>query len=112
MPGFAPPALLVYSLAALAEIGGCFCFWAVFRLQRPCLWLLPGMMSLALFGWLLTLVDSSAAGRAFAAYGGIYIIASVLWMWLIEKETPGSSDLAGAVLCLAGAAVILFLRIK
>lgn len=65
-----------YVGAALAEIAGCFSFWAWLRLGKSPLWLVPGMISLALFAWLLTLVDSDAAGRAYAAYGGVYIAAS------------------------------------
>ena len=68
--------LLVFSAAALAEIAGCFAFWAWWRLDKSILWLIPGMASLALFGWLLAQVDSAFAGRAYAAYGGVYIAAS------------------------------------
>jgi small multidrug resistance family-3 protein len=70
---------IVYVGAALAEIAGCFSFWMWLREGRPIWWLAPGMASLALFAWLLTLVDSEAAGRAYAAYGGVYIIASIGW---------------------------------
>lgn len=65
------------------------------------------MASLALFAWLLTLVDSEHAGRAYAAYGGIYITASILWLWLMEGAKPDRWDLTGASICLAGAALIL-----
>lgn len=97
----------IYLGAALAEIAGCFSFWAWLKLGKPAWWLLPGLLALALFAWLLTLIDSAAAGRAFAAYGGVYIVASLGWMWLVEKIPPDRFDLAGAVLCLAGAAVIV-----
>jgi small multidrug resistance family-3 protein len=98
---------LIYALAALAEIAGCFAFWAWIRLDRSPLWLLPGMLSLALFAYLLTRVDSEAAGRAYAAYGGVYIVASILWLWLVEHRTPDRWDLVGASVCLVGAAIIL-----
>ena len=98
---------LVYPLAALFEIAGCFAFWAWWRLEKSPLWLLPGMVSLALFAWLLTLVPTDAAGRAFAAYGGGYIAASVLWMWLAEGHRPDRWDLLGTAVCLLGAAIIL-----
>jgi small multidrug resistance family-3 protein len=101
-------ALPVYAAAALAEIAGCFAFWAWARLDRSALWLLPGMASLALFAWLLTRIEADFAGRAFAAYGGIYILASLAWMWAVEGLRPDRWDLAGAALCLAGAAVILW----
>jgi small multidrug resistance family-3 protein len=98
---------LIYALAALAEIAGCFAFWAWIRLDRSPLWLVPGMASLALFAYLLTRVDSASAGRAYAAYGGVYIVASILWLWLVEQRAPDRWDLAGATVCLAGAAIIL-----
>ena len=100
--------LLVFSIAALAEIAGCFAFWAWWRLDKSALWLLPGMVSLALFGWLLTQADSAFAGRAYAAYGGIYIVASLLWLQMVEGQTPDRFDLLGGLICLAGTAIILF----
>lgn len=101
-------ALLVYPLAALAEIGGCFAFWAWLKLERSPLWLIPGVACLIAFAWLLTLVPSAAAGRAFAAYGGVYIVASLVWMRLVEKAPPDRWDFVGGAVCLAGAAIILF----
>jgi small multidrug resistance family-3 protein len=99
---------LIYLLAAGAEIAGCFAFWAWLRLDRSPLWLIPGMASLALFAWLLTRVEADAAGRAYAAYGGVYIAASLAWLWLVEHRAPDRWDLIGAGICLIGAAVILF----
>ena len=99
---------LIYLLAAGAEIAGCFAFWAWLRLDRSPLWLIPGMASLALFAWLLTRVEADAAGRAYAAYGGVYIAASLMWLWLVEHRAPDRWDLIGAGICLVGAAVILF----
>ena len=100
--------ILIYILAAVAEIAGCFAFWAVLRLDRSPLWLVPGVASLLLFAWLLTRVEADAAGRAYAAYGGVYVVASLLWLWLVEHRAPDRWDAIGAVLCLVGAAVILF----
>ena len=102
--------LLAYAGAALAEIAGCFAFWSWLRLGRSPLWMLPGLASLALFAFLLTLVDSPAAGRAFAAYGGVYIAASILWMWLAEGQRPDRWDLTGGAICLVGTAIILLGR--
>lgn len=96
-----------YLAAAICEIAGCFAFWAVFKLGKPALWLVPGLALLAVFAWCLTRVDAALAGRAFAAYGGIYIVASLGWLWLVEGGRPDGFDLAGAALCLAGAAVIV-----
>lgn len=98
---------VLYAAAALAEIAGCFSFWAWWRLDKSPLWLFPGLASLALFGFLLALVDANAAGRAYAAYGGIYIAASLGWLWLVEGVRPDRWDLAGAALCVAGASLIL-----
>lgn len=98
---------LIYPLAALAEIAGCFAVWAWWRGGASMLWLLPGVASLALFGLLLAQVEAGFAGRAFAAYGGVYIAASLLWMWGAEGNRPDAWDVAGAALCLIGAVIIL-----
>ena len=98
---------LVYGLAALAEIAGCYAFWAWLRLDKPAYWFIPGVASLIAFAWLLTFVPSEAAGRAFAAYGGVYIVASLAWLWTVERVAPDRYDIAGACLCLVGAAVII-----
>lgn len=99
--------LAVYVAAALAEIAGCFAFWAWARQGQSALWLAPGLVALALFAWLLTRIDAAFAGRAYAAYGGIYILCSLGWMSLVEGAAPTRWDLLGAGLCLAGAMVIL-----
>ena len=99
---------LVYLGAALAEIAGCFAFWGWLRLGKPVWWIVPGMVSLALFAYLLTLVESDQAGRAYAAYGGIYIASALAWLWAAEGVRPDRWDLTGAALCLVGATVILF----
>jgi small multidrug resistance family-3 protein len=70
-------------------------------------WLVPGLLSLVAFAYLQTLVEINAAGRAYAAYGGIYIVASLLWLWTIESVRPDRWDVAGASFCLVGVAVIL-----
>lgn len=97
---------LAYIAAALAEIGGCFAFWSWMHLGKPVWVLVPGMASLAFFGWVLTLVEAGSAGRAFAAYGGVYIVAAILWGWVVEGQAPDRWDLGGGALCLIGAAVI------
>ncbi len=99
--------IFIYSAAALAEIVGCFAVWAWMRQGASVFWLAPGLVSLALFAWLLTLAPSDFAGRAYAAYGGVYIAASLVWLWAVEKQRPDAWDLSGAVLCLIGAALIL-----
>jgi small multidrug resistance family-3 protein len=99
---------IVYIGAALAEIAGCFAFWAWLRLDKSAFWLIPGMLCLALFAWLLTLVDADHAGRAYAAYGGVYITSAIIWLWLAEGIRPDRWDVLGGAICLAGAAIILF----
>jgi len=78
------------------------------RLGASALWLVPGVAALAAFAWLLTLVDAAFAGRAFAAYGGVYVVASLGWLVAVEGARPDRWDLAGAALCLAGTALILW----
>lgn len=96
-----------YVAAALAEIGGCFAFWAWLRLGKSAWWIAPGMISLALFAWLLTRVDSEAAGRAYAAYGGIYVSASLFWLWAVDDVRPDRWDIVGGLVCLVGTGIIL-----
>jgi small multidrug resistance family-3 protein len=98
----------IFPAAAFAEIAGCFAVWSVLR-QGATVWLLvPAFVLLAVFAWLLTLSQAETAGRTFAAYGGVYIAASLIWLWLVEGRSPDQSDLLGAIICLAGAAIILF----
>jgi small multidrug resistance family-3 protein len=100
-------ALAYYLGAALAEIAGCFAFWAWLRLGRSPWWLAPGLVSLALFAFLLTQVEVGFAGRAYAAYGGIYILASLGWLWAVERVVPDRWDTLGVTLAVAGTLVIL-----
>ena len=99
---------LVYVGATVAEIAGSFAFWAWLRLDKSILWVLPGIVSLIIFAALLTRIDAAFAGRAFAAYGGVYIVASLAWLWRIEGMQPDRWDLIGGAICLIGAAVIIF----
>lgn len=99
--------LPLFALAAAAELAGCFAFWAWARQGQSVWWLVPGAASLMLFAWLLTLADTNTAGRAFAAYGGIYIVAALAWTMVVENLRPDRWDFTGAALCMAGAAVIL-----
>ncbi len=103
----APRPLTLYVLAALCEIGGCFAFWPWLGLRRTALRLVPGMVLLALFAYLLTRLDAAFAGRAYAVYGGIYITTSLAWLWAVERTRPDRWDLVGAGGCLLGAAIIL-----
>jgi len=97
-----------YALAALAEIAGCFAFWAWLREGGSRWWLVPGVLSLIGFALILTRIDVSLAGRAYAAYGGIYVAASLIWMWAVEQRVPDKGDFTGAIICIIGAGTILF----
>ena len=100
--------LFWYLIAALCEIGGCFAFWAWLRMQRNPLWIVPGLAALVAFALALTRIDASHAGRVYAAYGGIYILSSILWLWCVKDTRPDRWDVLGAAICLIGASVILF----
>jgi len=100
--------IFLFCLAAFFEIGGCFAFWLWLRQGRSLVYVAIGLTCLFLFAFLLTRVDVVFAGRAFAAYGGIYIIAALIWLRFIESADLDRWDILGAVICLAGASVILF----
>ncbi|MDH7796854.1 MULTISPECIES: YnfA family protein [unclassified Beijerinckia] len=100
--------LAIYLAAALAEIAGCFAFWMWLRRAASILWLVPALLALATFAYLLTRIESDTAGRAYAAYGGVYIAASIAWIGLVEGQRPDRWDMTGGAICLVGAAVILF----
>lgn len=99
--------ILVFSMAALAEIGGCYAFWRWQRAGTGIWALLPGLALLVLFAFLLTWVDINAAGRAYAAYGGIYILSALIWLRVVDGVRPTSYDVAGVTLALVGTGVIL-----
>jgi small multidrug resistance family-3 protein len=101
------PAVAIFAAAALCEIAGCFTFWMWLRLGRSPLWAVGGAAILCLFAWLLTRFDSAAAGRTFAAYGGIYIVCSIGWMAAVERVAPDRWDYLGAAICIVGSLVIL-----
>ena len=98
---------LIYTAAAFFEIAGCFAFWSWLRGGNPAWLALPGTLALIAFACLLTRVDVAFAGRAYATYGGLYIVASLVWLGVIEGQHPAMTDVAGSLLCIAGAAIIL-----
>lgn len=100
--------LLWFVFAAVCEIAGCYAAWMWLRLGRSAWWLAPGAVSLLIFAVLLTRVDAAFAGRAYAAYGGVYIVSSLAWLAFVEQTMPRPSDLIGSAVCLGGAAIILF----
>lgn len=97
----------LFLLTALAEIVGCYLPYVWLR-QGGTAWLLvPAALSLALFAWLLSL-HPAAAGRVYAAYGGVYIFVAVLWLWAVDGIRPTGWDLLGASVALLGMAIIMF----
>lgn len=96
----------LFALTALAEILGCYLPYLWLRQGRSAWLLMPAAACLAAFVWLLSL-HPAAAGRIYAAYGGVYIVAALLWLWQIDEVPPTSTDLIGAAVCLVGAAIIL-----
>lgn len=99
--------LVAFAVAAFFEIAGCFAFWVWLRRGVSPLVALLGTASLVAFAVTLTRVDSMFAGRAYAAYGGIYIAASLVWLWLAEGQRPSTSDLLGAGVAIVGALIII-----
>ncbi len=100
--------VLWFVLAAACEIAGCYAAWMWLRLGRSVWWLAPGAMALLVFAFALTRVETAFAGRAYAAYGGVYIASSLVWLAVVERTAPRAADYAAALLCVAGAAVILY----
>lgn len=99
---------LWFGIAAACEIAGCYTAWMWLRLGRSAWWLGPGALSLLLFAVTLTRVEAAFAGRAFAAYGGVYIVSALVWLAVVERTTLRISDLIGSLFCLGGAAIILY----
>ncbi|MGX6445609.1 YnfA family protein [Neobacillus sp. K501] len=101
-------AIVLFLMAGLAEIGGGYLIWQWLREGRPAYWGLIGGVTLAVYGVIAAFQTFPSFGRVYAAYGGVFIILSVLWGWLVDKKTPDFYDWLGAGICLVGAAVILF----
>ena len=97
----------LYVLAALFEIVGCYAFLMAIKFDKHYLWYGVGVLSLVAFAWALAKVDIEFAGRAYAVYGGIYIVSAVMWLWLVEKETRSQWDILGTGIVLLGASIIL-----
>ena len=96
----------LFVLTAVAEILGCYLPYLWMRKQGSPWLLVPALASLALFAWLLTL-HPTAAGRVYAAYGGVYVAVAILWLWLIDGNRPTSWDLIGAGVAIVGMAIIM-----
>jgi small multidrug resistance family-3 protein len=99
--------LALFLVTAIAEIAGCYLPYLWLKQGKSAWLLLPAALSLALFAWLLSL-HPTASGRVYAAYGGVYIFVAILWLWLVDGIQPTSWDLIGALVALAGMAIIMF----
>lgn len=97
----------LFVVTAVAEIVGCYLPWLWLRQDRSAWLLVPAAASLALFAWLLTL-HPAAAGRVYAAYGGVYVAVALAWLWLVDGIRPGLWDVVGVGVTLAGMAIIAF----
>lgn len=98
---------LLYVVTAIAKILGCYLPWRWLKEGGSAWLLVPGALSLAAFAWLLTL-HGAAAGRVYAAYGGVYVAVAILWLWWVEQVRPTVWDMAGVVFTLAGMGIIAF----
>ena len=100
-------AIVLFIFAGLAEIGGGYLIWLWLREGKPVYWGILGGVALALYGVIATFQSFQSFGRVYAAYGGIFIVLSVLWGWGIDKKTPDLYDWIGAGICLVGVSVML-----
>ena len=96
----------LFTITALAEIVGCYLPYLWLREGKSSWLLLPAALSLGLFAWLLTL-HPTAAGRVYAAYGGVYITVAILWLWVVDGVRPNRWDLLGVAVCLVGMSIIM-----
>ena len=99
--------LLLFVITAVAEIVGCYLPYLWLKQNKPVWLLIPAGASLALFAWLLSL-HPTAAGRVYAAYGGIYICVAIAWLWAVDGIRPTLWDLLGSAVALLGMAIIMF----
>lgn len=99
--------LALFLVTAITEIVGCYLPFLWLRRGRTALLLVPAALSLTLFAWLLTL-HPVAAGRTYAAYGGVYVTVALLWLWLVEGQAPQRWDVVGVIITLVGMSILAF----
>jgi len=100
--------IVLFILAALAEIGGAWLVWQGVREHRGLAWIGAGVLALGVYGFVATLQPDPHFGRILAAYGGVFVAGSLGWATLVDKFRPDRYDLIGALICLAGVAVIMY----
>ncbi|AXH92450.1 YnfA family protein [Micromonospora aurantiaca] len=100
--------ILLFLLAALAEIGGAWLVWQGWRENRGLLWIAAGVLALGAYGFVATFQPDANFGRILAAYGGVFVAGSLAWGMVVDKFRPDRYDLAGAAICLVGVAVIMY----
>ncbi|MEW2445301.1 YnfA family protein [Micromonospora marina] len=100
--------ILLFLLAALAEIGGAWLVWQGWRENRGLLWIAAGVIALGAYGFVATFQPDPNFGRILAAYGGVFVAGSLAWGMVVDKFRPDRYDLAGAAICLVGVAVIMY----
>jgi small multidrug resistance family-3 protein len=110
MPGVTGRSIALFVAAALAEIGGAYLVWVGIKEHRGPLFVALGIVALGLYGVVATLQPSNEFGRVLAAYGGVFIVGSLLWGVAFDGFRPDRADLVGALLCLAGVGVIMYAR--
>ncbi|MGL5818592.1 MAG: YnfA family protein [Phycicoccus sp.] len=100
--------VVLFAAAAVAEIGGAWLVWQGIREHRGWLWIGAGVVALGLYGFVATLQPDAQFGRILAAYGGVFVAGSLLWGMAVDGFRPDRYDVTGALLCLAGVAVIMY----
>jgi small multidrug resistance family-3 protein len=100
--------VLLFVLAAVAEIGGAWLIWQGVREHRGLLWAGAGVVALGGYGFVATLQPDASFGRVLAAYGGVFVVGSLLWAMALDGFRPDRFDLIGAAVCLVGVAVIMY----
>lgn len=100
--------VLLFVVAAVAEIGGAWLIWQGVRQQRGLVWIGAGIVALALYGFVATLQPDANFGRILAAYGGVFVAGSLAWGMLVDGFRPDRFDVIGALVCLVGVAVIMY----
>ncbi len=99
---------LIFIAAGISEIGEGYLIWLWLREGRPSYFGLIGGLTLVLYGIIATFQQFPTFGRVYAAYGGVFIVMSVFWGWIVDRKSPDSYDMIGALICLIGVSVMLF----